>query len=143
MKIEWTIKKQRGRFRAVLEYTISLEQWEKDLNPEQQVVKIVTGKEKNTGRYVDGDLSDQIGNKYYRADVTSEPGADTVTLRYYGNNHEYPEIKKAFEELSTLHEAAIRDAYDQRPINTSFLIETSPELKKYVVPGLTADKMSF
>ena len=94
MKIEWTIKKQRGRFRAVLEYTISLEQWEKDLNPEQQVVKIVTGKEKNTGRYVDGDLSDQIGNKYYRADVTSEPGADTVTLRYYGNNHEYPEIKR-------------------------------------------------
>jgi hypothetical protein len=142
MEIEWTIKKNRGRIRPELIYSISWEKWEESLNPEIKAVTIDRSTNGNSTGLLSDDMQNYIDQPRYQWIIESQPEKEAViNLRYYGNNHQYPEIKEAFMRLLKLHEAAIKEAYDQRPLDLAGNLETSDDLKKYVAPGLTAEKM--
>jgi len=137
MKIEWTIKKERGRFRPQLIYSTTWEKWEESLHPARAKVYIPIGYSQTSDDYLSEDDTTTKKELIYSTQMN---GAKKSFFLRYGANP-IMEIKDLFLALVNEHEQLIKNAYDELPIDKADLIETSDDLKKYVAPGLTAQRM--
>lgn len=145
MKIEYTITKKRGRYRPILKYKITIEEWEKELNASMAHVDI------NCINYNGGDIfrhaslnpgsSDDDPNWKDLQTIYAQDGEHSKVLKYYGKNHEYEEIKKSFEELMAKHEKNIIEAYNEKKLNLEICIEMSEQTKNIVAPFAAEYKM--
>ena len=52
----------------------------------------------------------------------------------------YPEIEQSFKKLRDAFEAELKAAYDSQPMNESNALETSFESRRFIAPGVLAER---
>lgn len=142
MIIDYTITKKHGNFRPELNISIKIEQWEKDLNPCPQIVKLKAASdysscipysnenaEKKTTD-VEIEINQKLNNTY-KLHMPYRPG----------KNPAYPEIDQALNELREKWEAAVLEAHDSIAFEISKKIEPSEPYKKKIAPWVAKQKM--
>ena len=148
MKIKWQIKKKRGNFRPTLNYTIVLEDYEKELAI--HAVRIDTGipeipnphlshcqpgqDERSSGWRPTGFHRIQV--PYFKTGRAS----DFIRLPFRASG-EYPEVEAAFRDLRRIYEEEVCRAYGQAPIDQSGALGVSPETGRQIAARVTADRM--
>ncbi|ACS80616.1 hypothetical protein [Maridesulfovibrio salexigens] len=145
MIIEWNITKKRGNFRPVLTYTISLEDFEKELGLPQVVL------ESNIPEPPDSWSASCLPGKCERN------GCDCTAYRIYTPDHktgetsgklmlpwregsDYPEVKESFLKLRNNFEAVLKEAYDSHPIDVEGKLELSGDTRRHIASGLVSQR---
>ncbi|WP_320170511.1 hypothetical protein [Maridesulfovibrio sp.] len=145
MIIEWSIKKKRGNFRPVLTYTVTLEDFEKDLGMQRIVIQ--SSIPHPPGSWFAGCLpgerergGEECGTyRIYTPDYkTGEVDGELVLP--WREHAEYPEVEESFIRLREEFEAALNDVYNSKPVETEGRLELSEETRKNIAVGLISQK---
>ena len=142
---EWSINKKRGNFRPVLIYTITLENFEKDLAlqsivqqstipqpPESWSVSCLPQKNERAGKEC---LVYQIYTPDYKKGEVS--GKCNLPWR---ENSAYPEIEESFISLREEFESALKVAYESKPFEIKGELDLSTETRKHIASGLISQR---
>ncbi len=145
MIIEWNINKKRGNFRPVLTYTITLENFERELALPQVVM------ESSIPEPPDSWSASCLPGKCERC------GETCSTYRLYTPDHkkgevegkftlpwrtdsDYPEIQDSFTRLRDHFETVLKEAYNSHPVDLNGRLELSEETRKYIAGGLVSQR---
>jgi hypothetical protein len=145
MIIEWNIHKKRGNFRPVLTYTITLEDFEKELGLPQVLM------ESTIPEPPDSWSASCLPDKCERG------GKDCAAYRIYTPDHkkgtlegkftlpwrvdsDYPEVKESFSRLRENFEAVLKEAYDSHPVDINGRLELSDETRSHIASGLVSQR---
>lgn len=145
MIIKWNIVKKRGNFRPVLDYSIELENFEKELAVEQVVIQstipsppsswsasCLPGKFERNGE----DCSVyQIYTPDYKKAI-----AEGKFILPWREDGIFPEVEKSFRKLRLEFESKLKAAYDSLPINESGQLDLSEETRRHIACGLVSRK---
>jgi hypothetical protein len=149
MIIEWTIKKERGNWRPLLEIKMKKEAWEKAL----RVASVETRtpfpnsyNETETNRnYTDlAPKTWRKGKSNFKKIVTPSPNSDELTQKRtlpQRLRNKYPDVKILILTLRRKYEKALKEAYDSAPFEISDSLDMSDECKKHVAPGIVKDRI--
>lgn len=145
MIIEWNVTKKRGNHRPMLNYTIRLEEFERELAVPQVVL------DSSIERPADGWRSYCYPGQCERTGGTGQPyrimtpnhktGEITDSLCLpWREDGQYPEIEESFSRLREQFEAVLTSAYDSRPLELSGRMELSEETRKHTAKGVAAQR---
>lgn len=148
MKITWSIEKKRGNFRAHLKYSITLEDYEKEiavntLNIVSSIPKIDDSHESfclpsSNERSKDWQPKDfhMVSTPYFR------DGHLTEYIRLpFREDGKYPEIEETFSKLRAEYEKIVQEAYGSVPISENKELDTSEDTKQIIAAHLVSRKM--
>ena len=145
MVIEWNINKKRGNFRPVLTYTITLENFEKELGLPQVIMEssIPEPPDSWSASCLPGKC-ERSGEKCsnYRI-YTPDHKKGVVEGKFilpWRDNSDYPEIQESFTKLRINFEMVLKEAYNSQPVDISGRLELSEETRKYIASGLVSQR---
>ncbi|NDV28529.1 hypothetical protein [Desulfovibrio sp. JC010] len=145
MIIEWNITKKRGNFRPLLTYTITLEDFEKELGlpqvvmqssipepPESWSASCLPGKCERAGK-------DCSTYRLYTPDHKKGEVEGKFTLPWRVDS-DYPEVKKSFTRLRADFETVLKEAYDSHPVDINGRLELSEDTRSHIASGLVSQR---
>ena len=133
MHIEWNITKRRGNIRPVLHYTVTLEEHERELAlPFIRVVSTIP------------EPPDSWQEFCYpgQHEIPSHKGRlwkQSLRLPWREEN-DYPEVEQSFKKLCDAFEAELKAAYGSLPMDESNSLETSFDARRFIAPGILAER---
>ncbi len=145
MIIEWNIKKKRGNYRPVLTYSITLEDFEKDLALPQVVLQSEIPE------------PPQSWSTSCLPGQNERDGKECSTYRIYTPDHKtgslegkfvlpwrenavYPEIENSFKVMRDHFEIILKEAYNSLPLEETGRVEMSPETRRIISSGIVSEK---
>ena len=148
MKINWIIEKQRGNFRPMLKYSISLEEHEEAIamhaiNMESLIPRVPEGSRAwcspNCDEREDGWQPESF---HYISVPHFKNGSSSGCIRLpFRKSGEYPEVEESFTMLRTAYEKVVREVYSWEPIREEGELSITTETKEQIVATIAAQKM--
>ncbi len=146
MNIMWNLSKKRGNFRPVLRYTISLNEFEKNLcmpavriqsnipiPPEAGWVHCWPG---------DYERGDWQPSEYYFLMTPSHKSwsvTEEIRLPWRASNN-YPEVEESFTQLRAAFENVLQESCESKPLKTHGTLESTAAAKKCIAPAYAAER---
>lgn len=148
MKISWKIDKKRGNYRAGLSYTITLEEYERELAVHAvnmcSFIPIIPDSEQNYCLPGRNERSpDWQADSYHYINVPYFKMGDLsnfIRLPFKESGC-YPEVEQSFIKLRHIYEEVVKEAYGWEPVNHQDELDISKETKKHIAARVTAGKM--
>lgn len=147
MNIEWTIIKKRGNFRPLLEYTVSLTEFECSLCLSGVRVESTIPKppESSWSHCWPGqnERGDWTPTQFHLLMTPShKDGTTSARLKLpWREDNAYPEVEASFALLRTAFERALAHALDSAPMHVRGRLETSEPMRQAVAPALAAQRI--
>ncbi|WDP92751.1 MAG: hypothetical protein HUN04_24730 [Desulfobacter sp.] len=148
MKINWKIRKKRGNYRPVLNYTMTLEPFEKSLAiqavsiqsfipeiPRPHESFCLPGKNERHQAWIP-DRFHCLQVPYFKSGETR----GFIRLPYRASG-EYPEVEASFRELRDKYEEKVCIAYGQAPFETGGELDISSHTREVVAARVAADRL--
>jgi len=147
MNIDWVITKKRGNFRPVLQYTIKLTEFERELGVSMVRIQSSIPKPPETsweycwpgqnerGAWEAGEFH-QLATPAHKA---GEAGG-FLTLPWRESN-EYPEVEASFQALREAFERALAEAAASAPLRLCGSLETSAQNRRVIAPAFAAERL--
>jgi hypothetical protein len=146
MLINWKLTKKRGNFRPVLEYSIKLEDFEKELAVDQVVLESLIPEPPGScffsclpGEYERGNGECGV-YRIYTPDHKKAFAEGKLVLPWREDGS-FPEIEKSFLLLRENFEIKLKEAYDSLPIEETGSLELSAKTRNYLASGLISKKI--
>ncbi len=148
MKIKWKIKKKRGNYRAGLNYTITLEEYERELAVHavniRSLIPLITDSDQNyclpgcNERSPDWKPEDYhyINVPYFKTGELS----NFIRLPFEASGC-YHEVEQSFLKLRNTYEEVVKEAYGWEPVSREDELDTSKETKEHIAATITAGRM--
>ncbi len=147
MNIEWKIKKKRGNFRPILQYSITLTEYETELAVSAVRVLSSIPKPPDPGWTHCWPGQNERGvwepAEYYPLMTPSHKTGhivESVKLPWRDNNA-YPEVEPSFLQLREAFERALTMAAASAPISEAGSLETSASAKRDIAPAVAAARI--
>lgn len=145
MILEWTIRKKRGNYRPMLEYSISLESFERNLAVPQVVLdSSIPRPPQGWTNHCHPGHAERAGLpcETYRLHTPShKQGKLSDSLRLpWREDGEYPEVETSFRLLREHFEIVLKNTYDSQPFEQSGRLELSGETRRHVATGVAAQR---
>ncbi len=148
MKIEWSIKKERGNLRPILTYSFSVDKFEKALALPPVIIKSTIPEPLESWREycypnVDERMTTPKYKDFYRLEIISHKGnlwSQKLRLPWRANNA-YPEIEESFILLRKAFEDELERANASLPINTNAHLQITDSANKNIAPTILAEKL--
>ncbi len=147
MRIEWTITKERGNHRPVLEYTLTLSDFERRLYMPAVRIESAIPKPPDAGLHYCWPGHNERGEwtpaEHYRLmSPKYSDGFVAARLRLpWRDSNEYPEVEASFETLRKVFEEAMAHAAASAPLQLRGHLETSMPTKQAIAPAVAASRM--
>ena len=148
MRIKWQIKKKRGNFRPTLNYTITLESFEKNLAIHS------VGLETQIPELPSAHKSYCLPGENERHPLWSPKRFHWIQVPYFKTgrvsefirlpfreSRDYPEVEESFRELRRIYEEKVCEAYGQSPFEQNGSLDITPSTQKKVAARVTADRL--
>lgn len=148
MYIEWSITKERGYKRPVLNYLVSLEEHEKALAiPEVSVTSTIPKPDDAVQRFCYPDRLERVEGwkptTFYELEAPSHRGSPyphNLVLPWREDN-EYPEVEASFAMLREALEAELARAAESQPMNVKGSMRASLPGKQALAPSVAAERL--
>ena len=148
MQITWKINKKRGNHRPTLNYTITLEKFERDLaihavHVESRIPEIPSPHQSFCMPGINERARSWRPERFHRIQVPwFKNGSVTEFIRLpFRESGEYPEVEAAFKALREVYEGKVCEAYGQQPIEASGELDMTAGTRKEVSAGVTACRL--
>ncbi|AGW15281.1 hypothetical protein [Megalodesulfovibrio gigas] len=147
MRMEWTIIKGRGNLRPVLQYTVTLTEFEKSLAV--PMVEVESGIPKPPdagwnfcwpGQHERGPWTPTEFHVLQTPNHRSGQATASLKLPWRADNL-YPEVETSFLALREAFEIALTEAAQSQPFQVQGRLETSGEAKKHIAPAVAAARI--
>lgn len=147
MNIEWKINKKRGNFRPVLSYSISLNQFEKEMGlPAVRIESRIPKPpdagwthcwpdENERGAWIPGEFYLLMTPSYKSGKVE-----ESIKLPWREDNT-YPEVRESFVMLREAFERTLASASASSPMSEQGRLESSTAVKKVIAPAAAAERI--
>ena len=145
---KWKINKKRGNYRAGLKYTITLEEYERELAVHavniRSFIPIIPDSHQNYclpgchERY-----SGWKAENYHYINVPyfKEGELSNFILLPFRESGCYPEVEQSFIKLRHIYEEVVKEAYGWEAVSYEAELDTSKETKKHIAARVTAGKI--
>ena len=148
MRIKWTITKKRGNFRPHLNYTITLETFEKDLAVNALTIKSLIPRIPNPSRAFcmpgedERDPSWTANDYHYMSVPYFKTGEvrEFIRLPFWESGH-HPEVEGSFSLLRQAYEEVVKQAYNFGPISENGEMDISAATQKAVAARVAGAKL--
>lgn len=146
MNIAWKIIKKRGNHRPVLEYTITLSEYEKSLCVPAIRVTSTIPKPPDAGWNFCWPDQNERGSWsptewYCIMSPSHRTGEITESVKLpWRENNTYPEVEESFKALRITFEETMQAASASAPINIQGALETSAQAKSAIAPAFAAER---
>ncbi|MFO7596169.1 MAG: hypothetical protein R6W92_07455 [Desulfocurvibacter africanus] len=147
MDIEWSITKKRGNMRPILNYSIILSEFEKDLGMLAVRVESTIPKPPDAGWTHcwpgQNERGDWRPEEFYLLMTPShKTGKASETLKLpWRQDNAYPEVEQSFMQLREAFERVLVETADSPPMRASGNLETSGNAKRAVAPAFAAGRI--
>lgn len=147
MNIEWLITKKRGNFRPVLQYTITLTDYERELGmPMVRLHSSIPKPPDASWEYCWPGQNERgtwtPDEFHYLSTPAHKTGQAVETLRLpWRGNNEYPEVDASFQALRRTFEAALAEASASAPLKLCGSLETTGETRRVIAPAFAAERL--
>ncbi len=147
MKIEWSIKKERGNLRPLLSYSLTIEKFEKALALPPILLQSSIPEPVESWRdfcypNVDERMEAPKYNGFYRLELVSHKGNAWVhKLRLpWREDNLYPEVEESFKMLRQAFEYELQSANASQPMNESSYLQITDVANQHIAPSVLAEK---
>ena len=147
MHIEWSITKKRGNYRPVLNFTITLSDFENGLAMPAVRVQSTIPKPPETGwthcwpgQFERGDRVPEECYLLMTPSHKSRKSTESLRLPWREDN-EYPEVEESFALLRQAFEAALAKSSQSAPMSAKGSLETTAATKKTIAPAFAAERI--
>ncbi|GAB7081088.1 hypothetical protein [Megalodesulfovibrio paquesii] len=147
MRIEWTIIKGRGNLRPVLQYTVTLSEFEISLAVPMLQVESGIPKPPDAGWNFcwpgQNERSDWTPSEFHvLVTPNHRSGKNTESLKLpWRASNEYPEVEAGFMALRQAFEEMLTETSRSQPMQVQGRLETSGEAKKQLAPAVVAARI--
>lgn len=148
MRIKWTINKKRGNFRPCLNYTITLETFEKDLAVNALTIKSLIPRIPNPTQAFclpgtdERDASWTAGDYHHISVPYFKNGEVREFIRLpFRESGRYPEVEASFKLLRQAYEDVVQAAYSRSPICQQGEMDISGDTKKVIAARVAGSKL--
>ncbi len=147
MKIEWSIKKERGNLRPILTYCFTVDKFERALAlPPVLIHSSIPEPIESWREYcypnVDERSEKPIYKDCYRLEIVSHKGKlweQKLRLPWRADNN-YPEIEESFNALRLAFEEELQRANTSLPMNESSFLNITDKATMEIAPSVLAEK---
>lgn len=148
MRIDWIIEKKRGNLRPVLQYTVSLDDHEKELAlPPVIITSCIPRPQEHWQEYCYPDHFERSGESsatpdFHALEIPSHKGHSWVQhLRLpWRQDNTYPEVEESFKLLRNAFENELARAYASLPVKIENSLTTTSAAKASIAPGILAER---
>lgn len=147
MNIQWSITKKRGNLRPLLNYTITLNEFEKGLAMPAVRIESTIPKPPDAGWEHcwpgQNERAPWTPAEFHLLMTPSHRAGETtgqVKLPWRESN-EYPEVKQSFLALRDAFETALAQAAASAPLHEEDTLEASSAAKKTIAPAYAAERL--
>lgn len=148
MRVNWKISKKRGNYRPSLNYTITLERFERELaiNAVHVETRIPEVPNPHAAFCMPGHGERAPGwtpSRFHRIQVPwFKTGIASEFIRLpFRESGAYPEVEAAFRALREVYEAEVCAAYGQAPLEEERQLDMSAAARKQVAARVTAGRL--
>jgi len=147
MKIHWEISKKRGNHRPVLNYTLELEPFERDLAVPTVVLDTAISKPPSAWRsycYPGEDEREGAKLEWYRLMTPSHKDGRIearLTLAWREPGNRFADVAAAFERLRHGFETVLRSAHDSAPLELVESLDLSEVTRNHIVNSVARAKI--
>lgn len=148
MQIDWKITKKRGNHRPTLNYTITLEAFEKKLaihavNVQSRIPEIPNSHESFCLPGENERHCEWCPKGFHRIQVPYfKKGVSHEFIRLpFRESGEYPEVEASFKALREHYETQVRHAYGHSPFETQGSLGITRVTRKQVAAKVTAERL--
>lgn len=146
MNIMWNLSKKRGNIRPVLRYTISLNEFEKNLcMPAVRIRSTIPVPPEPgwvhcwPGDYERGDW--QASEHYFLMTPSHKSWSATEEIRLpWRADNNYPEVEASFAALRAAFEAALQESCESKPLKAHGTLESTAAAQKCIAPAFAAER---
>jgi len=147
MNINWTIHKKRGNHRPVLEYSISLTAFERELAVPAVRIESPIPKppdagwthcwpgQNERGQWTPSEFHPLMTPTHRQGEV-----GEALRLPWREDNA-YPEVEAGFMALREAFERALAEASGSAPLDCRGCLETSAGTRRAIAPAVAADRI--
>lgn len=156
MNISWVITKKRGNFRPVLQYTITLNDFERELGvpmvrmqssipkPPETSWEYCWPGQNERGAWPDGEAGAAgEGGEFHQLATPAHKAGETVGFLKlpWRESNQYPEVEASFQALREAFERTLEEAAASAPIRLCGSLETSAEARRAIAPAFAAERL--
>jgi hypothetical protein len=147
MNIQWSITKKRGNLRPVLNYTVTLTDFEKSLGMGAVRIESAIPKPPDAGwahcHPGENERGDWTPEEFHFLMTPSHrTGKAEADLKLpWREDNSYPEVEASFKALRDAFEEALAGASASKPMQLSGCLETSGIAKKTIAPAFAAERI--
>lgn len=147
MNIDWVITKKRGNFRPVLQYTVRLTDFERELGvPMVRLESSIPKPPDASWEYCwpgQNERGEWTPTEFHQL---ATPAHKTVELMDvlrlpWRKNNEYPEVEASFNALRAAFEQALAQAAGSAPFRLCGSLEYTEAHKKAIAPAFAAERL--
>jgi len=147
VNIDWVITKKRGNFRPVLQYTITLTDFERELGmPMVRMQSSIPKPPDASWEYCwpgQNERGAWTPEEFHQLSTPAHKTGEVVEilrLPWRGNNM-YPEVEASFQALREAFESALAEAAASAPFRLRGCLETSGETRRVIAPAFAAERL--
>ncbi|MHC1752733.1 hypothetical protein [Humidesulfovibrio sp.] len=147
MNIDWVITKKRGNFRPVLQYTIKLSDFERELGmPMVRLQSYIPKPPEPSWEYCwpgQNERGEWTPAEFHQLATPAHKTGEAVDVLKlpWRENGEYPEVEASFQALREAFELVLEETTRSAPLRLCGCLETSTQTRRVIAPAFAAERL--